>query len=236
MHVTQRPAQPPTWTPPLQVWWDTAPSSLRATLWMLLADLPPDLPLLLLATADVPADGEPWQRPAVFAALTRCMRRCDNAQLLTQITIAGFPQGQAPGPGLKRGHLVATPHASPLHHTYPLPPPAELDPAVQQLFNVNAGGAYAVEPPSHPQRVAFFRQVAAALALPPAPGVDCADQRAPPRPLPVLPRAPADVAAEEEARRRKAEAAACQRCVCKWGKGPGPAQDPSWLAKCTARS
>jgi hypothetical protein len=42
----------------LQVWWDTAPSSLRATLWMLLADLPPDLPLLLLATADVPADGE----------------------------------------------------------------------------------------------------------------------------------------------------------------------------------
>jgi len=28
---------------------------LRATLWVLLADLPPDLPLLLLATADVPA-------------------------------------------------------------------------------------------------------------------------------------------------------------------------------------
>lgn len=36
------------------MWWDTAPASLRATLWMLLADLPPDLPLLLLATADVP--------------------------------------------------------------------------------------------------------------------------------------------------------------------------------------
>lgn len=47
--------------PPLQphpqVWWDTAPNSLRATLWMLLADLPADLPLLLFATADVPASG-----------------------------------------------------------------------------------------------------------------------------------------------------------------------------------
>ncbi|KAL4429387.1 hypothetical protein ABPG77_005161 [Micractinium sp. CCAP 211/92] len=41
--------------PHLQVWWDTAPNSLRATLWMLLADLPADLPLLLFATADVPA-------------------------------------------------------------------------------------------------------------------------------------------------------------------------------------
>lgn len=38
----------------LQLWWDTAPASLRATLWMLLADLPPDLPLLLFATADAP--------------------------------------------------------------------------------------------------------------------------------------------------------------------------------------
>lgn len=38
--------------PHLQLWWDTAPASLRATLWMLLADLPPDLPLLLFATAD----------------------------------------------------------------------------------------------------------------------------------------------------------------------------------------
>ena len=41
--------------PHAQLWWRTAPASLRATLWMLLADLPPDLPLLLLATADVPA-------------------------------------------------------------------------------------------------------------------------------------------------------------------------------------
>jgi SpoVK/Ycf46/Vps4 family AAA+-type ATPase len=39
--------------PHLQAWWDTAPGSLRATLWSLLVDLPPDLPLLLLASADV---------------------------------------------------------------------------------------------------------------------------------------------------------------------------------------
>ncbi len=38
----------------MQLWWDTAPASLRATLWMLLADMPPDLPLLLFATADAP--------------------------------------------------------------------------------------------------------------------------------------------------------------------------------------
>lgn len=40
--------------PYLNLWWETAPASLRATLWMLLADLPSDLPLLLFATADSP--------------------------------------------------------------------------------------------------------------------------------------------------------------------------------------
>jgi hypothetical protein len=40
--------------PHLHLWWSTAPASLRATLVMLLAELPPELPLLLLATADVP--------------------------------------------------------------------------------------------------------------------------------------------------------------------------------------
>ena len=39
-----------------QGWWQTAHASLRATLWMLLADLPPDLPLLLLAVADCPPE------------------------------------------------------------------------------------------------------------------------------------------------------------------------------------
>lgn len=35
-----------------QLWWSTAPLSLQSTLWTLLEDLPSDLPLLLLATAD----------------------------------------------------------------------------------------------------------------------------------------------------------------------------------------
>lgn len=52
--------------PHLQSWWDTAPGSLRATLWALLADLPPDLPLCLLASADVtPGDLDPEAR-AIF--------------------------------------------------------------------------------------------------------------------------------------------------------------------------
>ncbi|KAK9811900.1 hypothetical protein WJX72_012131 [[Myrmecia] bisecta] len=55
--------------PHLQLWWDTAPASLRATLWMLLADLPPDLPLLLFATADTPlADLNP-EALQLFGAL-----------------------------------------------------------------------------------------------------------------------------------------------------------------------
>ncbi len=35
-----------------QLWWSTAPLSLQSTLWTILEDLPSDLPLLLLATAD----------------------------------------------------------------------------------------------------------------------------------------------------------------------------------------
>ena len=47
-----------------QGWWQTAHASLRATLWMLLADLPPDLPLLLLAVADCPPEvsSRAWER------------------------------------------------------------------------------------------------------------------------------------------------------------------------------
>lgn len=48
------------------MWWDTAPSSLRATLWMLLADLPPDLPLLLFATADARAEELDPEARALF--------------------------------------------------------------------------------------------------------------------------------------------------------------------------
>jgi hypothetical protein len=52
--------------PHLTLWWDTAPASLRSTLWMLLADLPPDLPLLLFATADAPLSDIPHDALALF--------------------------------------------------------------------------------------------------------------------------------------------------------------------------
>jgi SpoVK/Ycf46/Vps4 family AAA+-type ATPase len=54
--------------PHLQAWWETAPGSLRAVLWALLADLPPDLPLLLLATADAPARELDPEALALFGA------------------------------------------------------------------------------------------------------------------------------------------------------------------------
>ena len=59
--------------PHLPAWWEQAPGALRAALWMLLADLPPDLPLLLLATADAPAaevDAEARRLPYLSAC--RC--------------------------------------------------------------------------------------------------------------------------------------------------------------------
>ncbi len=42
--------------PHLHLWWDTAAPQLRSVLEALLADIPPNLPLLLLASAGVPAD------------------------------------------------------------------------------------------------------------------------------------------------------------------------------------
>lgn len=42
--------------PHLPLWWATAPCALRAALLMLLEELPPELPLLLVAVADAPAD------------------------------------------------------------------------------------------------------------------------------------------------------------------------------------
>lgn len=59
MHVlieARRAAPAVLYLPHLQLWWQTAGASLRATLWMLLADLPPDLPLLLLAVAECPLE------------------------------------------------------------------------------------------------------------------------------------------------------------------------------------
>ena len=52
--------------PHLTLWWDTAPASLRATLWMLLADLPADLPLMLFATADAPLPQLPHEAMTLF--------------------------------------------------------------------------------------------------------------------------------------------------------------------------
>jgi hypothetical protein len=51
--------------PHLPAWWEQAPPALRAALWMLLRDLPADLPLLLLATADaLAADVDDEARPS----------------------------------------------------------------------------------------------------------------------------------------------------------------------------
>lgn len=76
--------------PHLQLWWDTAPPSLRATLWMLLADLPGDLPLLLMASADVPFD----QLDEVFI-LTLMLRSAKWDALLMRVESlhAIFPCG-----------------------------------------------------------------------------------------------------------------------------------------------
>jgi hypothetical protein len=41
--------------PHLPLWWATAPAALRAALLMLVEDLPPEFPLLLVAVADAPA-------------------------------------------------------------------------------------------------------------------------------------------------------------------------------------
>lgn len=43
--------------PHLQLWWATAPHALRATLWMLLSDLPAGSPIALVGTCDSPAAG-----------------------------------------------------------------------------------------------------------------------------------------------------------------------------------
>ncbi len=52
--VPRRAAPAVLFLPHLHLWWRTASPQLRATLVMLLRDLPPELPLLLLATAERP--------------------------------------------------------------------------------------------------------------------------------------------------------------------------------------
>jgi len=55
--------------PHFQLWWETAPPSLRSTLWMLLADLPSSVPLLLLASADCDADDLDAEALNIFSSL-----------------------------------------------------------------------------------------------------------------------------------------------------------------------
>ncbi|KAK9861644.1 hypothetical protein WJX84_011103 [Apatococcus fuscideae] len=129
--------------PHLQMWWETAHATLRATLWMLLAGLAPDLPLLLLTTADVT-----------------------------------------------------------LQH---------MDPEALLLFSTPTGSvAQQLEAPDSKERSAFFAEVCAALASPPAPR----KTRAARLPHPQLPRAPEAVAAEAaaaaEAAHRQAAATAAK--------------------------
>ena len=52
--------------PHLQLWWESAPHTLRVTLWMLLEDIPPDLPLFLIGVADVPIDAIDHEALALF--------------------------------------------------------------------------------------------------------------------------------------------------------------------------
>lgn len=82
---------------------------------------------------------------------------------------------------------------------------------MQQLFNVQSGGAYALQPPSSEQRGSFFSGVSRALALPPPPQPLPTPQAVQPEQLPVLPRAPEAAAADEAAKRKKEELAARQR-------------------------
>ena len=54
--------------PHLQLWWETAPISLQATLLSLLQDLPPAIPLFFLATSDCVAAELPEEALALFKA------------------------------------------------------------------------------------------------------------------------------------------------------------------------
>lgn len=49
-----------------QLWWETAPASLQATLWEVLQELPGNVPLLFVATADVCPDDLPCDALALF--------------------------------------------------------------------------------------------------------------------------------------------------------------------------
>lgn len=55
--------------PHIQLWWDSAPQSLRTTLIIALKDIPSDLPLLVLATAEAKAEGLPSEVTELFGEI-----------------------------------------------------------------------------------------------------------------------------------------------------------------------
>uniref|UniRef100_A0A7S3R8I7 Bromo domain-containing protein n=1 Tax=Dunaliella tertiolecta TaxID=3047 RepID=A0A7S3R8I7_DUNTE len=94
--------------PHIQLWWTTAPPALRAVLIMLLEDLPPDTPLLLLATANTAAaELEP--------ELLDLFNPVDGGQVVELTT---------PPPASARAAMLA-----PLLHEAALPPPPLPPPA-----------------------------------------------------------------------------------------------------------
>eukprot|EP00884_Botryococcus_braunii_P011238 jgi/Botrbrau1/20114/Bobra.0173s0017.1 len=59
--------------PHLQLWWETAPASLQATLWEVLADIPGSVPLLFVATADVKPEELPPAAVNLFQTGLSCI-------------------------------------------------------------------------------------------------------------------------------------------------------------------
>jgi hypothetical protein len=112
--------------PHLHLWWATAPPSLRATLIMLLAELPPELPLMLVATAEAaPGELEPEAR------------RLFSGHSVLQL---GAPSGQ------QREALFR-----PLLHAAVQPPPSE----EQQQQPDQVGGAPPCGTAGHCKRISW---------------------------------------------------------------------------------
>ena len=91
-----------------QMWWETAPTLLRATLWTLLADLPPDMSLLLLATSDVPSSALDSEAAAIFGGLAGSVYelgppgiRARSAFFESLAQVAAFPLVLPPPPRLQ---------------------------------------------------------------------------------------------------------------------------------------
>ena len=91
-----------------QMWWETASTLLRATLWTLLADLPPDMSLLLLATSDVPSSVLDSEAATIFGGLAGSVYelgppgiRARSAFFESLAQVAAFPLVPPPPPRLR---------------------------------------------------------------------------------------------------------------------------------------